>query len=128
MTKLFCALFIHTVCIFYAHFYFRTPFHLCTFVLEERANHSLLHKLMKKIIPVNNGSATTVQKSQLRYIIPSLQARGGSDNDGSSVDDFAPKFIAFIFIFKVKRNSGTNIDNPFSSEALPRFCGNSPPS
>jgi len=83
---------------------------------------------MKKIIPVNNGSATTVQKSQLRYIIPSLQTRGGSDNNGSSVDDFAPKFIAFIFIFKVKRNSGTNIDNPFSSEALPRFCGNSPPS
>ena len=126
MTKLFCEFFIHTVCIFYAHFFLRTPFHLCTFVLEERANYSFLHKLMKKIIPVNSGSATTVQKSQLRYLIPSFQPRDGSGNSESSLNDSVPKFIACIFM--VERNSGTNIFNPFSSRLLPTLCGNSPPS
>ena len=128
MTKLFCALFIHTVCTFYAHFYLHPPFHLRTFVLEEWANHSLLHKLMKQIIPVNNGSVTTAQKSQSRHIIPSLQPRVEWINNDSPLNDSAPKFIAYTFIFKEKSNSVTNVSNPFSSGLLPTLCDNSPPS
>ena len=41
-TKFFCALKVHTVCTFNAHFFLPTPFHLRTFVPTERANHSLL--------------------------------------------------------------------------------------
>jgi len=82
---------------------------------------------MKQKIPVNDGSATTVQKSQPRHIIPSLPPTGGRGNNGSSADDSAPEFIACIIIFKVKRNPGTNIFDPFSSGQLPTFFGNSPP-
>jgi hypothetical protein len=83
---------------------------------------------MKQIIPVYNGSTTTVHKSQLRYIIPSLQPRGVRGNNESSLNDSDPEFIAYTFIFKVKRNSGTNVSNYFSSGLLPTLSGNSPPS
>jgi len=82
---------------------------------------------MKQKIPVYDGSATTVQQSQPRHIIPSLPPRGGRGNNGSLMDDSAPEFIACIIIFKVKRNSGTNINDPFLSGLLPTFFGNSPP-
>jgi hypothetical protein len=82
---------------------------------------------MKQKNPVYDGSATTVQQSQPRHITPSLPPDGGRDNNGSLADDSAPEFIACIMIFKVKRNSGTNINDPFSPDQLPTFFGNSPP-
>jgi hypothetical protein len=82
---------------------------------------------MKQKFPVYDGSATTVQQSQPRHIIPSLPPRGGRGNR-TSTDDSAPEFIAcFVLIFKVKRNSGTNTNDPFLSGLLPTFFGNSPP-